>query len=148
MKKPDVCVRLDTSQFQLAEDIVQGAYLEGDVRIVQTPPRAQRKEKSENRLDCERAYYEFATERAVLTDAVIHTVEPRLGIPIIVRAGMVRQLSNGEYRAQNAELTTSSFSVPSYSVSFATMGSPASSVLQSAIASKFSSVNPIGSINR
>jgi lipopolysaccharide export system protein LptA len=106
----------DTSQFQLAEDIVQGAYLEGDVRIVQTPPRAQRKEKSENRLDCDRAYYEFATERAVLTDAVIHTVEPKLGIPIIVRAGLVRQLSNGEYRAQNAELTTSSFAIPSYSI--------------------------------
>ena len=53
---------------------------------------------------------------AILTDAVIHTLEPKINIPIVIRAGVVRQLSQGEYKAQNAELTTSSFAVPSYSV--------------------------------
>jgi lipopolysaccharide export system protein LptA len=104
----------DSSQFKLPEDIVQGAYLEGDVQITQTP--AATTLQPENRLACQRVYYEFATERAVLTDAVIHTVEPKINIPIVVRAGVVHQLSLGEYKAQNAELTTSSFAVPSYSV--------------------------------
>ena len=104
----------DSSQFKLPEDIVQGAYLEGDVQISEQP--ATNSLKPENRLACQRVYYEFATERAVLTDAVIHTVEPKINIPIVVRAGVVHQLSMGEYKAQNAELTTSSFAVPSYSV--------------------------------
>ena len=86
----------DTAQFKLAEDIAEGAYLEGDVRILQTPA-AGPANPPENRLDCSRVYYEFSTERAYLTDAVIHTVEPKINLPIIIRADVVRQLSMGEY---------------------------------------------------
>ncbi len=69
------------------QDAVTAAYLEGDVRITFTPvnPKA-----GEQRLAAERVYYEFATDRAVLTDAVIHTLDPVKNIPMIVRARTVR----------------------------------------------------------
>jgi lipopolysaccharide export system protein LptA len=103
----------NSSQFKTPQDAVYAAYLEGDVQIVQTPSAGS---KTDQRLAAERVYYEFTTDRAVLTDAVIHTIEPQRQIPIIVRADAVRQLSVGEYRASNAVLTTSSFATPSYSV--------------------------------
>ncbi len=95
------------------QDAVSAAYLEGDVRIAFTPanPKA-----GEQRLQAERVYYEFATDRAVLTDAVIHTLDPVKNIPMIVRARTVRQLAMGEYTADKAQLTTSYFAVPSYAI--------------------------------
>jgi hypothetical protein len=95
------------------EEVVTAAYLEGDVRITQTPGGRGR---IEQRLRASRVFYDFTTDRAVLTDAVIHTVEPNRQIPIILRAHMVRQLSVGEFQAEGTELTTSSFAVPSYSI--------------------------------
>lgn len=94
-------------------ELVQAAYLEGDVRVVLTPggrPLAQQ------RLQAERVYYEFDTDRAVLTDAVLHTVDPQRNLPVVVRAHTVRQLAQGEYSAERVELSTSSFAVPTYSV--------------------------------
>ena len=102
-----------TSGFKTPQDAVYAAYLEGDVQIVQTPSVGSR---TDQRLAAARVYYEFTTDRAVLTDAVIHTIEPQRQIPIIVRADTVRQLSIGEYKADHAVLTTSSFATPSYSV--------------------------------
>src|SRR4051794_34294722 len=96
----------DTATFKLPEDIVEGVYMEGDVQISQTPAAQGAGAKPEGRLTCERVYYEFGTERAILTDAVIHTLEPKINIPVVIRAGVMRQLSMGEYRANNAEMTT------------------------------------------
>lgn len=101
-------------QFKSVEDAVTAAYLEGDVRIVYTPPNL--KIDSERRLEGNRVYYEFATNRAVLTDAVLHTTEPERKIPITLRAGIIRQLALGEYRADQIELSTSNLAVPSYSI--------------------------------
>ncbi len=95
------------------ENSINGAYLEGDVRIVLTPARTT---SGEQRLEANRVYYDFNTDRAVLTDAVIHTIEPEKQIPVIVRARAVRQLSQGEWSADHAEVSTSSFAVPSYSM--------------------------------
>jgi hypothetical protein len=95
------------------EEVVTSAYLEGDVRITQTPGG---KGRAEQRLRANRVYYDFTTDRAVLTDAVIHTLEPTRQIPVILRAHLVRQLSVGEFKAEGTELTTSSFAVPSYSI--------------------------------
>ena len=88
----------NTGTFKLPEDIVQGVYMEGDVQITQSPAQQGAGSKPESRLNCERVYFEFATERTVLTDVVIHTVEPKIQIPVIIRAGVVQQLSMGEYR--------------------------------------------------
>lgn len=95
------------------EQAVTGVYLEGDVRVVYTPAVAT---QGEQRFRSRRLFYDFTTDRAVLTDAVVHTVEPERQIPVVLRAKTVRQLSLGEFKARGVELSTSSFSLPSYSV--------------------------------
>ncbi len=89
------------------------AYLEGDVRMNFTPASAK---SPEQRLTADRVYYDFVTQRAVLTSVVFHAVDPITQIPVIVRAQTMRQLAHGEYTAQKAEFTTSKFGVPTYSV--------------------------------
>jgi hypothetical protein len=92
---------------------ITAAYLEGDVRINVTPASGKR---AEQRLTAERAYYDFPTDRAVLTDVVLHTLDPTTQLPIIMRAQTVRQLSQQEFTAQHAELTSSNFLIPSFAV--------------------------------
>jgi hypothetical protein len=86
------------AQFTKVEEAIIAAYLEGDVRIVHTP--AERKGAADQRLAANRVYYDFETDRAILTDAVLHTLEPQRQMPIVVRARTIRQLSMGEYRAE------------------------------------------------
>ncbi len=97
-------------QITAIQQAITAAYLEGDVRISHSG------NGPEQRLEASRVYYEFTTDRAYLTNAVIRTRDPKANIPIIVRAQVVRQLSENEYSTKNAELTTSSFAVPSYSM--------------------------------
>jgi hypothetical protein len=104
----------EAQQLRTASDSVDAAYLEGDVRATFTP--AMLLKRSEQRLTGDRIYYDFTTDRAVCTDAVIHTIEPARQIPVTVRAQLVKQLSVGEYRATNATLSTSEFATPSYSI--------------------------------
>ncbi len=89
------------------------AYLEGDVRMNFTPASAK---SPEQRLTADRVYYDFLTQRAVLTSVVFHAIDPTTQIPVVVRAETMRQLSHGEYTAQKAEFTTSKFGVPTYSI--------------------------------
>jgi len=104
----------DTGRFTRVEDAITSAYLEGDVRmnhnLVDKPKAGQQ------RLTANRVFYDFATDRAVLTTAVMHTQDPKSGQPLITRAQAMRQLSEGEYKVQNAVLTTSSFATPSYAI--------------------------------
>ena len=90
-------------------DMITSAYLEGDVRIDYL---SSKRGVPEQRLSAVRVYYEFATDRAVLTDAIIHTIHPQIGTPIVARARLIRQLSNGEYNMENARVTNSLFAVP------------------------------------
>jgi LPS transport system D len=92
---------------------VTSAYLEGNVRVDYVPQSAL---KLEQRLTAQRVYYDFETNRAVLTDAILRTSMPVTLVPIVVRAQTLRQLSVGEYEGENAELTTSSFATPTYEV--------------------------------
>ena len=93
---------------------ITAAYLEGDVRILYTPN--DQREIGEQRLEAKRVYFEFGTDRAILTDAVVHTIQPMLNIPVVMRAKIVRQLAMGEYRAEQAKLSSSRFANPSYSI--------------------------------
>lgn len=95
------------------EQAVVGVYLEGDVRMMRTP--GDRREP-EQRLSANRAYYDFTTDRAVLTDVVLHTRDPKNAVPIVLRAQTVRQMSLNEYTAEKARLSISSFNTPSYSI--------------------------------
>ncbi len=103
---------------EATEQEIESAYLEGDVRITFTPgpPQPGDKPKGEQRLAGNRIFYDFTTDRAVMTDAIVHTLDPKINIPMIVRAGLVRQMSVGEYQANKVELSTSSFATPSYSI--------------------------------
>ena len=96
-----------------AQRKVTAAYLEGDAQIEYDPVKAG---MGEQRLMAKRLYYDFATDRAILVDAVLHTLDVKRGVPFIIRANVLRQLSKGEYRANNVELTSSAFTVPSYSL--------------------------------
>ncbi len=100
-------------KFKAIEDAVDAAYLEGDVRVELSPAAAR---KPEQRLFANRLYYEFGTDRAILTQAVVHTLEPERQIPVTIRADLVRQLSLGEYRAEHVELSSSQLATPTYSV--------------------------------
>ncbi len=100
-------------QVRYADDAITSAYLEGDVRIDIQPSVAA---KGEQRLEAERVYYDFTTDRAVLTEAVIHTVDMQAQVPIIVRAKKIKQLSEGEYKIEHAQLTASGFANPSYAI--------------------------------
>jgi hypothetical protein len=111
----------DVGQVSRIEQAVSAAYLEGDVRVTYTPgARRAGASATDQRLEADRVYYEFTTDRAVLTDAVLHTIDPEAQIPVIVRAETIRQLARTdrvvEYSARDVELSTSAFAVPSYSV--------------------------------
>lgn len=97
-----------------AREMITAAYLEGDVRVTLTPGSPGG--LGEQRLQAERVFYEFDTDRAILTDAVLHTVDPNRNLPVVMRAQAVRQIAQGEYDAERVELSTSSFAVPTYSV--------------------------------
>jgi hypothetical protein len=105
-------------EIRRVQDAVSAVYLEGDVRVTFTPgdPATQ----SEQRLEANRIFYDFTTDRAVLTDAVLHSVDPKLQIPMIVRAETLRQLSRNnditEFSAHKVRLSTSAFAVPSYHI--------------------------------
>lgn len=101
-------------QFKRIEDAIESAYLEGDVRIAYTPDAKTL--RGEQKLRADRVFYEFATDRAVLTDAVLHATDPRLTVPIYVRANTIHQLSLAQYQADQVQLTTSSFYTPSYAI--------------------------------
>lgn len=92
---------------------VTAVYLEGDARIQFD---AVKLAGIEERLQAERVYYELATDRAILVNAVMHTTIPKPQIPVILRAKILRQLSKTEYSMKGVELTSSSFAVPSYSI--------------------------------
>ena len=99
----------------VGEHVVAG-YFEGDVRVFTTPVGGNR---NELRMRAQRVYYEFATDRAVMDDVVFHTTDARKGVPVFMRASAVRQLSQGEYKAEGVELSTSAFATPTYGLSAA-----------------------------
>jgi lipopolysaccharide assembly outer membrane protein LptD (OstA) len=97
---------------RMADD-VESAYLEGDVRIIYTSAGYI---KGEQRLTADRVYYEFATDRAILTNAIVHTEDIKRQVPVIVRAKILRQVAQGEYKGEKTQLTTSSFALPTVAI--------------------------------
>ena len=105
-----------TGQMETIQQAIESAYLEGDVRIAFTAATQIGRQAGEQRLRAKQAYYEFGSNRAVLTDVVLQSTDPRLPFPITMRANVAKQLSMGEYKAEKVTLTTSQFATPSYSV--------------------------------
>ncbi len=99
---------------QTMRDQVQAVYLEGDVRLDYTP--ADGTKSAGQRMTAERCYYELPTDRAVLTDAVFRTVDPKTQLPVILRADTLRQLSKDQFKGEGIRMTTSTFANPSFAV--------------------------------
>ncbi|HEV8379616.1 MAG TPA: LptA/OstA family protein, partial [Tepidisphaeraceae bacterium] len=104
---------VQTDQIKMVQQAAEAAYLEGDVRIIRKPGDEK---QGEQRLVANRAYYEFTTDRAVLTDVILYTTDPKSLVPMVVRARLVRQLSEHEYTAEHSTVSTSSFHTPSFAI--------------------------------
>ncbi len=83
---------------------IEGVYLEGDVVVT----------FGERFIRAERLYYDFARQRALILDAVFRTELPKRGVPLYVRADEIRQLSEREFAAEHARVSTSEFYTPHY----------------------------------
>jgi hypothetical protein len=90
----------------LGEMRFDAVYLEGDVLLRQ----------GVNLIRASRLYYDVATDRAVILDAVIRTTVTRNEMPVYIRASQIRRLSARQYAAEDAILTTSEFHTPHYHV--------------------------------
>lgn len=90
----------------LGSEDVKGAYLEGDIVLT----------RGERQIRAARLYYDFQNNRALILDAVMKAIAPGRDLPIYVRAEEVRQLSETQYSARRARITTSEFHTPHYSI--------------------------------
>lgn len=97
-----------------SKEVFTGAYLEGDVRVVYTPGGAS--SFGQARLEGQRIYYDLGTNRAMVTDAVLHSLENSKQIPLVLRAKTVEQIAEKQYIAKGVEVSTSSFATPTYSL--------------------------------
>ncbi len=88
------------------EVAVDGVYLEGDVLMSQGPVAVR----------ASRLYYDFARERALILDAVVHAEIAGRDVPIYLRANEIRQLSTSQFSADNAVVSTSEFHTPHYHI--------------------------------
>lgn len=86
----------------MAREYVEAVYLEGDVVLT----RGQRM------IRASRLYYDFANDRALILDAVMRGVSAQRNLPVYVRADQIRQLSETEFRADDATISTSEFHTP------------------------------------
>jgi hypothetical protein len=89
---------------------VRGVYLEGDVQAQIVTPEGRYTIRSP------RVYYDVASQRGLLVDAVFSTVDPQRGIPLYVRARTISQLSANTFRATGARVTNTPFLEPDLSI--------------------------------
>jgi hypothetical protein len=94
-------------------DHIVSAYLDGDVQVFVTPAGGS---KNELRMRAERVYYEFDSDRAIMTDVLFHTVDLKKQIPLFMRASKLRQLSSSEFKLEGVEMSTSAFATPTYGI--------------------------------
>lgn len=98
------------------QNAIVSAYLEGDVRVNFTPSIKNGRQAGEQRMRADRVFYEFGTDRAVMTNVVVQSKDPKLPFPITIRANAAKQLSMGEYATEKTTITTSQFAAPSYAL--------------------------------
>ncbi|MEK6702713.1 MAG: hypothetical protein AABZ53_10650 [Planctomycetota bacterium] len=85
---------------------VAGIYLEGDVVA----------SDGKFTLRGPRMYYDVQRNRAVVLDAVFWSYDERRGLPLYVRADVIRQESLQQFTAEHAVFSTSAFFVPELAI--------------------------------
>ncbi|MCK4850707.1 MAG: LPS-assembly protein LptD, partial [Phycisphaerae bacterium] len=81
-----------------------GVYLEGHVLVRQ----------GDRTIRAKRVYYDLQRQRALILDGVLRTIERQRRVPLYLRAGEIRQLSEKEFAAKKATLTSSDFERPDF----------------------------------
>ncbi|MDP6543990.1 MAG: hypothetical protein QGH60_08355 [Phycisphaerae bacterium] len=89
-----------------SKESVRGVYLEGDVVI----------SRGERFFRGPRAYYDFVTNRSIMTNAVFRTIQKQRNIPIYIRATEARTLSDREMWFKNPRVSSSDFYSPTYHI--------------------------------
>lgn len=95
-----------TSEARALGNFVRAVYLEGDVLLT----------LGDRVVRASRLYYDFERDRALLLDAVLRQDVPGRNVPLYVRAAEVRQLSQREFAATHARVSTSEFYTPHYHI--------------------------------
>ena len=103
-EQPDADTIL-SPQTGIAKEI-RAVYLEGDVML----------SLGDRYVRAGRLFYDFELSRALILDAVFRADIPERGIPLYVRADEIRQLSQREFSATNARVSTSEFYTPHYHI--------------------------------
>lgn len=96
---------------QIGADAVRGIYLEGNV--VATDGKYT--------MRGPRVYYEFATNRAIVLDGLVHTYSQEARVPIYMRADEIRQTTRNEWQAERVRVSTSEFYTPHVSIGAGTI---------------------------
>lgn len=89
-----------------SNEYVAAAYLEGDVVI----------SRGLRQIRADQVYYDFEASTALICNVVARTVSVERGVPIYIRATEVRQLSETQFEARDAKISTNEFHTPSYYV--------------------------------
>jgi len=85
---------------------VRGVYLEDAVRATD----------GDYTLRAQRVYYDVRQNRAVALDAVFWTYEERVGLPLYMRADVIRQRAASEFNAEEATFSNTAFFEPHFAV--------------------------------
>lgn len=93
-----------------ASDVI-GVYLEDNVQVT----------NGEYNVRAPRAYYDTVQNKAVVLDAVMYTWNAKVQVPMYVRAEKLMQLSQTQWQASNAKLTTSEFAEPHFAIAARTI---------------------------
>ncbi|MAY73433.1 MAG: hypothetical protein CMJ31_01680 [Phycisphaerae bacterium] len=87
---------------RLGADEVRGVYLEGGVRVTD----------GDYTMRAEQVYYDVQANRAIALDTVFWTYEQRIGMPLYMRADVVRQEAADEFNAETARFSNTAFFRP------------------------------------
>jgi hypothetical protein len=89
-----------------AAKFITGVYMEGDVTM----------NSGDMTIHANRIYYDFISQRAVMLDSTLYSVDTKRNLPVYLRAAEIRQLARGEYAAKDASFSTSEFHTPHYNI--------------------------------
>ncbi|TVQ61329.1 MAG: LPS-assembly protein LptD [Phycisphaerales bacterium] len=91
---------------RMGPDDVRGVYLEGNVVATD----------GGYTLRGPRVFYDVATDRAIVLDAVFWTYNETRGMPLYVRAGAIRQEAQNQWSARRVVVSNTSFAEPHLSL--------------------------------
>lgn len=107
------------SLLALSQKDVSGVYLEGDVQAtVRTTPSADAggPQPDQYVLRGSKVYYDVQRNSAVVLDAVFWTYDQERGMPLYLRADVLRQKSLQQFTAEKATLANVGFAEPSFAI--------------------------------